>query len=149
MDGLQLGCGVALAVVVLRFAAATERTWPTKVAESVEGGPMTRAMRLWRIVAGGFVGVIVGAPAAWAQEAAAPEGPRLVSGLVSLFLTWLPIVIIIGMWVWFMRRSGAREMPARMERSMAHMDRVEQQNEQILASLQRIEQVLAERRGPV
>jgi cell division protease FtsH len=77
-----------------------------------------------------------------AQQTSEPEG----SPWLTLLVSWSPIIFLVIVWVWFLRRAGVGKNKVYMERGRAHMDRVEQQNEQILAALDRIEKSLREPR---
>jgi ATP-dependent Zn protease len=72
-----------------------------------------------------------------------PERPR--SAFVTLLVSLVPIILIFGMYIWLMRRSGIGKSQEHMARSRAFMDKVEQQNDQVIAALERIEKALAKR----
>src|SRR5687768_16355738 len=77
----------------------------------------------------------------WAQEAAGQGRSDS-----STVFAWLPLLLLVGAWIWFFRRSGIGRGKTLQDRSLAHMDRLEKQNEQILEMLGRIETSLKERR---
>ena len=79
------------------------------------------------------------------QALAQQSAERPPSSLLTLLVTLLPIILIFGVYLWFLRRSGIGKNREHMERSRAHMDRAEQQNDQIIAALDRIEKALSQR----
>ena len=65
--------------------------------------------------------------------------------LFALIVTWLPIIVIFGLWIWIMRRLGVGRQRALQERSFQHMDRLEAQSQEMLETLRRIEVAVRER----
>ena len=62
---------------------------------------------------------------------------------VHLLTSWIPILVIVGFWVWFMRKGGMlgkggtlSKQAASMERNMAFMDRQEKLLERIAVALE-------------
>jgi ATP-dependent Zn protease len=62
---------------------------------------------------------------------------------VTLLTSWVPILILVGFWIWFMRKGGMigkggtlSKQAQYMERNMAFMDRQEQLLERIAAALE-------------
>ena len=55
----------------------------------------------------------------------------------ALLTTWAPILLMIGLWLFFMRRFSAGRYAKHVERSMAFMDRQEQLLERIAVALER------------
>jgi hypothetical protein len=99
-----------------------------------------------KIVSIGFLGVALlflpaGAVALFQQSVEAAP-----SAISTFLVTFLPIALIFGVYIWFMRRSGVGENKEYMQRSRAYMDRTERQNDQIIAALERIEKALEQRR---
>lgn len=62
--------------------------------------------------------------------------------LLQFAFGWLPVIIIIVVWLLFMRKMGGKKLGKQVDRSLEHMDRLEQQNQSILETLQRIEKHL-------
>lgn len=76
-----------------------------------------------------------------AQEPEAGAG----FSLLALVSAWFPLILLgIFLW-WFVRRTGATRTPGHMDRGRVHMERVEQQNADIIAALERIEKLLSQR----
>jgi len=75
------------------------------------------------------------------ESATAREG----SSLMTLLLTWAPILLILVAWFWFMSRSGVSRHKMLQDRSLGHMARLEEQNREILETLKRIEKLLGDR----
>jgi hypothetical protein len=73
------------------------------------------------------------------------EVAREPSPFLTLLVGWFPVIILLLLWWWVMRRSGVGKNSAYMDRGHAHMDRVEQQNDEIIAALDRIEKALGRR----
>jgi ATP-dependent Zn protease len=55
----------------------------------------------------------------------------------SLLYTWAPILLMVGFWLFFMRRMGSGKQAKYLERSTAFMDRQEQLLERIATALER------------
>jgi hypothetical protein len=55
----------------------------------------------------------------------------------ALLYTWSPILLMIGFWVFIMKRYGAGRQAKYTERSLAFMDRQEQLLERIAVALER------------
>ena len=53
----------------------------------------------------------------------------------NVVISWLPFLIIVGFWVYFMRKTKASRYGALTERSFQHMERVEALLERIATSL--------------
>lgn len=64
-------------------------------------------------------------------------GPRI--DLLRTLLTWAPMLLIVGVWVYFMRnlRRSQPKAAQRMERLHRHMDEVERQLARIVSILER------------
>jgi thiaminase len=75
-----------------------------------------------------------------AADRTAEHPPSLGEALVSL----LPFFIIMGVVVLLLRRAAKRNKPY-MERATVHMERVEKQNERIIALL---EEIAGKKDGP-
>jgi hypothetical protein len=89
----------------------------------------------------GIVGMaVLGAPAV-GIAAEAEDEPS--SPLLRILFAWAPFIFIIVLWVYFMRRM---RVGTQVDRSLAHMEKLERQTGEVLATLQRIEQLLRERR---
>lgn len=56
--------------------------------------------------------------------------------LVNLLLSWAPIIVLIGFWIFFMRRVAAPQRRL-TERSVQFMDHAEQLLERIVAVLEK------------
>ena len=76
------------------------------------------------------VSLLIAIPAWAADEVQQSSGAKIVSGL-------LPLLIIFGLLYFFLRRINRRNGPY-MDRAMAHMDRLEKQNEEIIGLLKDI-----------
>lgn len=76
------------------------------------------------------VALYMAAPAWAAEEAQASNLHRFIGGL-------LPILIIFGLLYFFLRRVRLRNEPY-MDRAKVHMERIEQQNEEIIGLLKDI-----------
>lgn len=74
--------------------------------------------------------LLLAVPAWAADEAHASSGAKALVGL-------LPILIIVGLFCFFMRRLSKRNGPY-MERAMVHMERLEKQNEEVIGLLREI-----------
>ena len=79
----------------------------------------------------------------------AQEAERAGSPLLRFLFAWAPFIVIIGIWLWFMRGFGGGGMGKRFRRSLEHMDRVEEhmerlegQNQQMIETLQKVERQL-------
>jgi ATP-dependent Zn protease len=56
---------------------------------------------------------------------------------VNLLISWIPFILLIGFWLFFMHKSGVMGKQAKyMDRSLAFMDRQEQLLERIAAALE-------------
>ena len=55
----------------------------------------------------------------------------------SLVYTWAPILLMVGLWLFFMRKLGVGRQGKHIERSLAFMDRQEQLLERIAIALER------------
>ena len=55
----------------------------------------------------------------------------------ALLTTWAPILLMIGLWLYFVRRLSVGRHAKHLERSMAFMDRQEQLLERIAVALER------------
>src|SRR5262245_23457210 len=77
-----------------------------------------------------------------ATPAAAQESRGFIR---QLFIMWLPLVAIIGVWVYFIRKSGAGGKQAQMierqiamlDRYIPHMDAMERKLDRIIEVLER------------
>ena len=98
-------------------------------------------MRFRRLSAS-LVGAILLAFSSDALAAAAQSVEREPSTFLTVLVGWSPIVLLIVLWIWFMRRIGANKNSAYIDRGLVHMNRVEEQNDQIIAALDRIEKAL-------
>jgi ATP-dependent Zn protease len=58
------------------------------------------------------------------------------SVLAALLYNWAPILLMIGFWLWIMRRVGGTKQRNYTERSIAFMDRQEQLLERIATALE-------------
>ena len=56
--------------------------------------------------------------------------------MTNLLMSWAPIILAIGFWVFFMRRMGEPQRRL-MERSVQFMDHSEQLLERIVAALEK------------
>jgi len=56
---------------------------------------------------------------------------------VSFIVSWVPLLIVVGFWVFFMRKMKPSRYGALTERSFEHMERVEALLERIATSLER------------
>jgi ATP-dependent Zn protease len=54
----------------------------------------------------------------------------------NFIVSWIPLLLILGFWVFFMRTMKASRYGALTERSFQHMDRVEALLERIAASVE-------------
>jgi flagellar biogenesis protein FliO len=54
----------------------------------------------------------------------------------SLLYNWAPVLLMIGFWLWIMRRFMVGRQGKYIERSMAFMDRQEQLLERIASALE-------------
>ena len=55
---------------------------------------------------------------------------------MNLFLSWLPILLVIFLWILFMRRLGGGRQRQQMEGSIRYMERSEQLLERIARALE-------------
>ena len=76
-------------------------------------------------------------PAWAAEEVSKSNGAKIIEGL-------LPLIIIVGLLLFLMRRSNRRAEPLR-ERAIKNMDTIEKQNERIIALL---EEIAGRKRSP-
>ena len=67
-----------------------------------------------------------------------PEPAR--SPLLQLVFGWLPFLLIIAIWLWFMRRIGTKRVGLQVTRSLEHMDAMERKTDEMLETLKRIEE---------
>lgn len=56
--------------------------------------------------------------------------------LHRLFIMWFPLVIIIGIWIYMMRRAGLGKVKEVQERTIRHMDALEAKLDQVIDLLQ-------------
>jgi ATP-dependent Zn protease len=56
----------------------------------------------------------------------------------NLFVSWLPFLLLIAFWIFFMTRQGMNRQGELMERSFLHMDRAEAHMQRVEAQLERI-----------
>jgi hypothetical protein len=54
----------------------------------------------------------------------------------SVLYSWAPILLMIGFWMYIMRRVGSGKQAVYMERSIAFMDRQEQLLQRIATALE-------------
>ena len=73
-----------------------------------------------------------------AQESDAAAG----NPILQFLFGWAPLIIILGLWLYFMRRMSAKKIGLQVERSLEHMDRLERLNEEMLEVLRNIESAL-------
>ena len=57
--------------------------------------------------------------------------------LAALIYTWAPILLMIGFWLFFMRRMGTWRHKGYIDRQIEFMDRQEQLLERIATALER------------
>ncbi len=93
-----------------------------------------------------WIGLASSLAASPAAAMAAQEVEAESRSTFSLLVGWIPVLIVIGVWLWYMRRSGIRNYGKLQARSMEHMEKVELQNEQLAETLGRIEALLRERK---
>lgn len=93
---------------------------------------------------GGLLAFSWVADPALAQEAEEQSDPWM-----AIFLTWGPVLVIVGLWWFFLRRIGGNKVGRQVEQSLVHMERAEEhmrkteeQNQQILEALEKIERHL-------
>jgi ATP-dependent Zn protease len=55
---------------------------------------------------------------------------------VNMLISWAPFIILIGFWVFFMKKGFGGKQGKYIERSMAFMDRQEQLLERIAVALE-------------
>jgi ATP-dependent Zn protease len=100
---------------------------PTQGAAHVERRRNTRLMALGRSIA--------------------PNGGFLMNEWLSLLVSWLPFLLLIGVWLWFSRTAG---MKARGRSGVTMIELYEQQVEEtrrMNATLERIAAAMERRRG--
>jgi ATP-dependent Zn protease len=61
------------------------------------------------------------------------------SQLVHMFISWAPFIVLIGLWAYFMRRSGVSKQNEYIGRGIEHMERVEAILEKISYQLESCE----------
>jgi ATP-dependent Zn protease len=54
----------------------------------------------------------------------------------SFIVSWIPLLLVLGFWVFFMKYSRASRYGALIDRSFQHMDRVEVLLERIAAAVE-------------
>ena len=59
------------------------------------------------------------------------------SVLASVLYSWAPILLMIGFWMYIMRKIGTGRQAKHVERSMAFMERQEELLERIASALER------------
>jgi len=89
---------------------------------------------------------MVAAPFLFTLMAAAPAAAQEPRGFVrELLVMWLPLIVIIGVWIFFIRKAGAGGKQAKMierqiamiDRYIPHMDALEQKLDRIIDLLDR------------
>lgn len=63
----------------------------------------------------------------------------------SMLFTWGPVLFIIALWIYFMRKLSKGRQGQLVERSFEHMDLLEAQNREMIESLKAIERHLERR----
>ena len=58
------------------------------------------------------------------------------SAWISVLISWAPFTLLIGFWIYFMRKMGTNRHGKYIERSMVFMDRQEQLLERIAVALE-------------
>ena len=84
-----------------------------------------------RILAYVILAVAIATPAV-AQDSEQPF-------LRQLLIMWLPLLAIIGVWIYFIRRSGVSKQRHVIDRSIPHMEALEQKLDRIIELLERQE----------
>ncbi len=69
-----------------------------------------------------------------AQAATEPDGSKV---LTAFLVTWLPIFALALLLFWVLRSSNARAQPLR-DRSLKHMERIEEKTDEMIALLKEI-----------
>jgi ATP-dependent Zn protease len=59
------------------------------------------------------------------------------SMFASLLYSWAPVILMIGFWIFFMRRMGEGKQGRYFDRSVVYMERQEQLLERIAAALEK------------
>jgi hypothetical protein len=58
--------------------------------------------------------------------------------LADLVITWAPVLLLIGVWVYFMRRSGGMKQGQHLEQVRTYMSEYLAETKRINANLERI-----------
>ena len=82
-----------------------------------------------RMLAYVILAVAIATPA-FAQDSQQPF-------LRQLLIMWLPLLAIIGVWIYFIRMSGAGKQRQVIDRSIPHMAALEQKLDRIIELLER------------
>jgi hypothetical protein len=98
--------------------------------------PEMRWSRLALVVATFLLVAVVGA-----GPAAAEESKGIVRQIIAM---WLPLLLIIGLWLYFIRKMGGGKQAQMIERQIAmidryipHMDAMERKLDRIIEALER------------
>jgi len=67
----------------------------------------------------------------------------MTKSLIEALLTWVPVLLLIGIWIYFMRRSGALSQRQYMESTIEVMKEQLSQLKRLSEKLDRIETLLA------
>jgi ATP-dependent Zn protease len=59
------------------------------------------------------------------------------SMFASLLYSWAPVILLIGFWIFFMRRMRGGKQGGYFDRRVVHMERQEQLLERIAAALEK------------
>jgi len=100
-------------------------------------GAMNKARSVRRVV---FATIIVLASIfAVFQVSAQIDEPRHASPYMTYVLSWLPMLLLIGLWIYFMRviRGGQSKSLSHLDKSGQHMAEVAKQLERIANALER------------
>ena len=55
----------------------------------------------------------------------------------SALVSWIPVIVLVGFWVYFMRKLKASRQPELAARSFQHMERVEALLERIAVAVEK------------
>jgi ATP-dependent Zn protease len=55
---------------------------------------------------------------------------------VNFIVSWFPFLLLIGFWIYFMKKMKASRQPQLTERTFEHMDRVEALLERIVKAVE-------------
>lgn len=55
----------------------------------------------------------------------------------AIFINWFPMIVLIGVWIYFMKQMRGKGSPWNMEQTNQHLEKIEQSLERIARALEK------------